>query len=101
MLGQRALNVRGSLGLGTQRLVTFTPRERIVEARRATAEMIVERHEKLSRGEEGRDPLDDLGLGGVLGAHLYRVDVGAGIPPRELRRVGIRFALQGLGARWL
>ena len=27
MLGQRALNVRGSLGLRTQRLVTFTPRE--------------------------------------------------------------------------
>lgn len=26
-LGQRALNVRGSLGLRTQRLVTFTPRE--------------------------------------------------------------------------
>ena len=33
MLGRRALNVRGSLGWSTQRLVTFTPRERIVRRR--------------------------------------------------------------------
>ena len=101
MLGQRALNVRGALGLSSQRLVTFRPRERIVEARRASAEVIVERSETAERGEQGRDPLDELGLGAVLGAQLYRVDVGAGFPPREVRRVGLGFVMRGLGARWL
>ncbi len=101
MLGQRALNVRGALGLTAQRLVTFTPRERIREVRGATAEIAFGRGSD-SRGlEEGRDPLDALGLGSVLDAHLYRVDVSAGLPPREVRGAGLRFALRGLGARWL
>jgi len=98
MLGQRALNVRGSLGLGAQRLISFRPRERIVEARRASATLDIGRHEAR---EPDRDPLGDLGLGAVLGAHLYRVDVSAGLPPREVRRVGLRFAVRGMGARWL
>ena len=42
-----------------------------------------------------------MGIGAVLGAHLYRVNVSAGLPPRELRRVGLRFAVKGMGARWL
>lgn len=106
MLGQRALNVRGALGLGSQRLVTFKPRERIVEARRASAEVSFETSATSAAGrsesiERGRDPLEELGLGAVLGAHLYRVDVAASWPPREVRSVGPRFILQGLGARWL
>ncbi|MDB4934090.1 MAG: acetoacetate decarboxylase [Labilithrix sp.] len=101
MLGQRALNVRGALGLGSQRLVTFTPRERIVEARRASAELELGTGVGTARIEHGRDPLDELGLGAVLGAHLYRVDVSAGLPPREVRGAGVRFMLRGLGARWL
>ena len=98
MLGQRALNVRGSLGLGSQRLISFRPRERIVEARTASAELDLAPHEGR---EPERDPLGELGLGAVLGAHLYRVDVSAGLPPREVRRVGLGFAVKALGARWL
>ena len=99
MLGQRALNVRGALGLTAQRLVTFTPRETIREVRSATAEIAIG---SPSPGlEEGRDPLDALGLGTVVGAHLYRVDVAAGLPPREVRRAGLGFALRSVGARWL
>ena len=101
MLGQRALNVRGSFGLTTQRLVTFTPRERIVEARRATAALELGGAAPGDQLEEGRDPVDELGLGAVLGAHLYRVNVGASFPPRDLRRVGPGFLLRSLGARWL
>jgi acetoacetate decarboxylase len=111
MLGQRALNVRGSLGPFSQRLVTFTPREEIVIARRASAELelppslhashVSQRGRAQMRLEEGRDPLDDFGLGAVLGAHLYRVNVRAGWPPRDVRRVGLGFAMRGLGARWL
>jgi len=103
MLGQRALNVRGSLGLATQRLVTFTPRERIVEVRSASSEVIVAPQSDAwsERGERGRDPLDELGLGTVLGAHLYRVDVGAGWPPREVRTIGPSFVMRSLAARWL
>jgi len=108
MLGQRALNVRGSLGPFSQRLVTFTPRERIVSAHRASAElelpartMTTTTTTRIDAREKGRDPLDELGLGAVLGAHLYRVDVRAGWPPRDVRRVGAGFALRGLGARWL
>ena len=98
MLGQRFLDVRGSLALGAQRLITFRPQERIVEARRATAQLDIETHEAR---EPDRDPLGAMGLGAVLGAHLYRADVSAGLPPREVRRVGLRFALDGMGARWL
>jgi len=98
MLGQRALNVRGSLGLCSQRLVTFRPRETIVEAHRATAALRCESH---AAHEPDRDPLGDFGIGAVLGAHLYRVNLAAGLPPRELRRVGLRFAVKGMGARWL
>ena len=98
MLGQRFLNVRGSLAIGGQRLITFRPRERIVEARRASAQLEIEPH---AGHEADRDPLAELGLGPVLGAHLYRVDVSAGLPPREVRRVGLGFALGGMGARWL
>jgi len=102
MLGQRALNVRGSLGPFSQRLVTFTPRERIVSARRSSAELEVPTPPPgRDAREEGRDPLDELGLGGVLGAHLYRVDIRTSWPPRDVARVGARFALCGIGARWL
>jgi hypothetical protein len=52
-------------------------------------------------GLRGAAKVGALGLGTVLGAHLYRVDVSAGLPPREIRRAGLGFALRGLGARWL
>ena len=84
MLGQRFLNVRGALGLGTQRLVTFHPRERIRSVHRASALLDIPRHAH----DPDRDPLGDLGLGAVLGAHLYRVDVSAGLPPARRARRG-------------
>lgn len=85
------------MGLGAPRLVTFRPRERIRSVRRASAALQIERHER----EPGRDPLAELGLGAVLGAHLYRVDVSAGLPSRDVRSAGAAFALKSLGARWL
>lgn len=97
MLGQRFLNVRGALGLGAQRLVTFHPRERIRSVRRASALLEI----PPPAHEADRDPIGELGLGAVLGAHLYHVDVSAGLPPRDVRSAGLRFAVQSLGARWL
>lgn len=102
MLGQRALNVRGALGPFAQRLVTFTPRETLVEVRSATATVTTSPSTSGERDarEDGRDPVDEMGLGDVLSAHLYRVDITSSLPPRDVRGAGLGFAVRSLGARW-
>ncbi len=102
MLGQRALNVRGAPGSRSQRFVSFTPRERIVEVRSATAELSVSSAKPVNEvSAVVRDNLESLGIGTVQRAHLYRVDIGAWRLPSEGGRVSTSFALRSLGARFL
>lgn len=79
MLGRPHRNVRSTTGLALPKVIAFTPRERVVEVRQATLEVEV-------HGSE-RDPLDELGLGRVLDARLYRVDLGAGMLPVPIAAV--------------
>lgn len=69
-IARRTTNVWGALGLSLQRLLTFHPREKILEARRVDATVTV-------RGSR-RDPLDELRCGPAQNATLYRCNVGAG-----------------------
>jgi acetoacetate decarboxylase len=74
MLGRRAINVRGTLpALGGQRLITFVPREKIIEARRAEIELAVDGGD--------RDPIHQLGIERVIEARTYRVNIGGDRPP--------------------
>lgn len=91
MLGRRHYNVRGGLGLPLPRVVTFRPREQIVAARRADAKLRV-------RGSKA-DPLDELGLGAVRGATAYRVNLGAGLPPRAVDVAGPLYVARTWTAR--
>lgn len=72
ILGVPHRNVRSTAGIAVPKLIAFTPRERVVEVRRAHLEVQI-------RGSE-RDPLHEMGLGRVLGARLHRVDLGGQLP---------------------
>lgn len=85
MLGRRAINARGS------RLVSFVPKERIREARRADVE--------LELGGSDRDPLDRLGIGEVLEARSYRVDIGGRLPPIAVAPASPLYRLRTLTLR--
>ena len=76
ILGVPHRNVRSTAGVAIPKLIAFTPRERVVEVRRADLAVTI-------RGSE-RDPLHELGLGRVLGARLHRVDLGGAMPPVPL-----------------
>jgi acetoacetate decarboxylase len=73
MLGRPHRNVRTTLGLAIPTLVAFTPKERVVEVRRAEVELTV--------GGSERDPLHELGCGAIRAAHLHRVDLAGSLPP--------------------
>jgi acetoacetate decarboxylase len=73
MLGRPHRNVRSALGFAMPRIVAFTPREEILEARRADVRVTI--------GGSERDPLAELGFGKMLGATLYRVNLGGMLPP--------------------
>jgi acetoacetate decarboxylase len=74
ILGQPVRNVWGAIGLGLQKLLAFTPREEMLEARRV--------HDvELVLGGAPRDPLAELIIGRVTDAHLCRVNIGAALPP--------------------
>ena len=96
MLAQRTYNVWGGVGLSLQRLIAFTPTEQILGARRADLSIEI--------GEAVNDPLDQLGVGRVLSAHLYRVNIGGGgFPwgtPRPVRRVSPGFMLRNWALRY-
>jgi len=70
MLGRPHRNVRSSLGLALPKLLSFTPREEVVEVRRAELDVRV--------GGSARDPLMELGFGAVRAAYLHRVNLRAG-----------------------
>jgi acetoacetate decarboxylase len=79
ILGIPHRNVRSSAGIAVPKLLAFTPRERVIEVRRAHLEVTI-------HGSE-RDPLHEMGFGRVLGARLHRVDLGGRLPPLPLRPV--------------
>jgi acetoacetate decarboxylase len=70
LFGRLAANVWGLVGLTLPKVIRFTPTEEIISAR--TAEVAVE-----LRGSE-HDPLEEMELGSVLEARLYRANFSAG-----------------------
>lgn len=100
VLGPRAYGVRGAFGPGAQELVTFSPRERPREVRRATASLTVH-PTNATEGGVVRDPLSAFGLGPVIEARLHRIDIHASLPPRVVGRGSLAFAAKNLGARYL
>jgi acetoacetate decarboxylase len=70
LFGRLAANVWGLVGLTLPKVIRFTPTEEIISAR--TAEVAVE-----LRGSE-HDPLEEMELGSVLKARLYRANFSAG-----------------------
>lgn len=86
MLGRPHRNVRSTLGFAIPRMIAFTPREEIIEARRANLEVHID-------GSE-RDPLHELGFGRVLSSTLYRVNLGGGLPPLPLGPISPLFFMR-------
>jgi acetoacetate decarboxylase len=93
ILGVPHRNVRSTAGIAVPKLIAFTPRERVIEVRRAQLEVTL-------RGSE-RDPLHEMGLGRVLGARLHRVDLGGRLPPLPIRPVSPIWFARNLLARSL
>lgn len=74
LLGQRTVNAWGLAGISLTKLLMFSPNEEILEARKVKLNIDV-------HGSD-RDPLDQLKVGAVLEARLYRTHIGAGkVPP--------------------
>lgn len=73
MLGRPHRNVRASMGIAVPTIVAFTPKEEVVEVRRAEIALAV--------GGSERDPLAELGFGEVRAARLHRVNLGGRRPP--------------------
>ena len=73
ILGRPHRNVRGTIGLSVPKVIAFTPKERVVEVRRAELEVRI--------AGSPRDPLHEMGLGRVRAARLHRVDLGGALPP--------------------
>jgi len=74
LLGQRTVNAWGLAGMSLTKLLMFTPKEEILEARKVRLNIQV-------RGSE-KDPLHLLKVDHVLEARLYRTHIGAGrLPP--------------------
>ncbi len=86
MLGRPHRNLRSALGFALPQLVAFTPREEVIEARRVELEVTI--------GGSERDPLADLGFGKLLGATLYRVNLGGMLPPIPVGMVSPLFHLR-------
>lgn len=86
MLGRPHRNVRSTLGFAIPRMIAFTPREEIIEARRANLEVTI--------GGSERDPLHELGFGSVLSSTLYRVNLGGTLPPLPLGPISPMFFMR-------
>jgi acetoacetate decarboxylase len=93
LIAHRTINVWGTLGLSVQTLLTFTPKEQIIEAR--TADVTV----KVGGGKN--DPLDELRPGRVTSAILYRINVRGGkMPPVPILPVSPHFAFRNWKLRY-
>ena len=73
ILGRPHRNIRATAGLSIPKVIAFTPKERVVEVRRAQLAVTI--------GGSDRDPLHEMGFGRVLEARLHRVDLGGGMVP--------------------
>jgi acetoacetate decarboxylase len=89
MLGRPHRNVRSSLGLAVPKVIAFTPREEVIEVRRAKLDVQI--------GGSERDPLSELGFGRVLSAYLHRVNLGASFLPVPVSAVSPAWHLR----QWL
>jgi len=69
LMAHRTVNAWGVIGLSLPKLLMFTPREEVLEARKVSISLQV-------RGSE-RDPLDALKVGRVFEARLYRTHMGS------------------------
>ncbi len=92
MLGRRACNVWGPVGLSLQKLVSFTPKEEILEA--WTVDLRVDVR------ESAKDPLHELRIGRVLGAWRYKVNIGGSRIPWPMRAVSPLFLLRSWALRY-
>ena len=92
MLARRACNVWGTMGLSLQRLLSFTPREQILEAREVEMQIEVR--------ESARDPLHELKIGRVLRAYRYRLNIGGAGVPLPVRAVSPLFMMQRWALRY-
>jgi acetoacetate decarboxylase len=71
MLGRPHRNLRCGMSWSIPRIVSFTPRERPIEVRRAELEVTI--------GGSERDPIHELDFGRIRAARLHRVNIGAGL----------------------
>ena len=89
MLGRPHRNIRSSLGLAVPKVLAFTPREEVVEARHADLDIRI--------GASERDPIADLRFGAVRSAMLYRVNLGSARIPLPMMSVSPTWYLR----QWL
>lgn len=93
LMAHRTINVWGTVGLSVQTLLTFTPKEQILEARPADVTVTV--------GGGQNDPLDQLRPGRVTSAILYRTHMGAGkMLPVPILPVSPHFAFRNWKLRY-
>ena len=93
LIAHRTINAFGAFGLTPQSLLMFHPREEIIEARGAEVSWTV-------NGSDA-DPLRELGIGPVVSAHWYLLNMGGGrIPPVPVRPIGPGFALRNWKLRF-
>lgn len=92
MLARRTFNAWGPLGLALQKLLTFTPTEQILEAR--TVDLAIEIR------PAPRDPLHELGVGRVLEAYRYRLNIGGSGVPLPVRSLSPLYLLRSLTLRY-
>lgn len=93
MLGRRFYNAYGLLGLSLPRLLSFSPREEILEVSEVSLQMKI--------AGAARDPLLDVGLGEIQRAYLYRVNIGASGLPIPVRWVSPFFTIKNHVLRYL
>lgn len=93
-LGRPHRNVVGLLGLFLPWVVAFTPAETPIEVRRIDDVQL-----EIGGGE--RDPLDQMGFGRVIDAHLHRVDLSATMLPIPVRPLTPLFTATRLRPRVL
>lgn len=93
LFARRSANVWGVVGLALPRLLFFTPREQVLEARQVEVSLEVQ--------PSAYDPLHELGIGRVERAALYHLHLTDGrLPPLPLLPVSPRFLVRNWALRF-